>query len=193
MESAFSRAFKGIGAFRFIQEPPPGPEVVAFARVFARFRAKGLVVDLGVLPPGADSTDLLRALRGSIALGLGYEPPQARAALARRLGKVDDIGAFSGPPLGALLFGADGSEPDPDWIETTEGAMRLALTLAALGRRRRPLVLTLRGAEAMGRSAHDVLVELARLAPIASFCCFAFYKPAPVPEWHVLSRLAAGR
>jgi hypothetical protein len=45
----------------------------------------------------------------------------------------------------------------------------------------------------MGRSAHDVLVELARLAPIASFCCFAFYKPAPVPEWHVLSRLAAGR
>lgn len=189
MESAFLHAFKGFGAFRFIQEPPPGPDLVAFARVFASFRARGLVVDLGELRKGADSTDLLRSLRESLATGLSYESPQARRALARRLAGLDELGAFRAPPLGKLLFGMDGEEPDPDRIETSEGAMALARTLASLGRRRRPLVLTLRGGEAMGPSAHAVLVDLARLAPIAPFCCFVFYKPEPVPSWHVLSKL----
>ncbi len=189
MEGAFTHAFKGTGAFRFIQEPPPGPGAVAFARIFARFRARGLVADLGTVRAGADATDLLRLLRSSLAEGLSYESPQARAVLAKRLRLIDRAGAFSAAPLGALLLGSDGEEPDPDWTESTEGAMRSALVLASLGRRRRPLVLTMRGCEAVGPSAHAILVELARLAPIASFCCFAFYKPAPVPSWHVLSRL----
>jgi serine/threonine protein kinase len=190
MESAFARAFKGAGAFRFIQEPTPGPGAVAFARVFARFRARGLVADLGTLPAGADATDLLRALRASLAAGLSYEAVQAQSVLARRLGALDSYGAFKAAPLGTLLYGKDGPEPDPEWLESTEGSMRVALCIAALGRRRRPLVLTMRGGEAIGRSAHAILVELARLAPIATFCCFVFYVPARVPSWHVLSKLA---
>jgi serine/threonine protein kinase len=193
MESAFSRAFKGTGAFRFIQEPPPGPEAVPFARIFARFRARGLVADLGTLPKDADATDLLRALRISLATGLSYESPQARAVLAKRLRAVDTAGSLKAAPLGALLLGADAEEPDPEWVESMEGAMRSALAIASLGRRRRPLILTMRGSEAVGPSAHAVLVELARLAPIASFCCFAFYKPSEVPSWHVLSRLTPSR
>ncbi len=189
MESAFTRSFKGTGAFRFIQEPPPGPDAVAFARIFARFRARGLVVDLGNLGPDADATDLLRALRVSLAEGLSYESPQSRAVLAKRLRGLDDVGAFKAAPLGSLLFKEDSPEPDPEWTDSTEGAMKLAVCLAALGRRRRPLVLSFRGAEVLGRSAHAVFVELARLSPIASLCCFAFYEPGPVPEWHVLSRL----
>lgn len=191
MESAFTRSFKGTGAFRFIQEPPPGPDAVAFARIFARFRARGLVVDLGTLSPGLDATDLLRALRASLAQGLSFESPQARAVLAKRLRGLDEAGAFKAGPLGALLFDQDGPEPDPDWTDSMEGAMKIAICLASLGRRRRPLVLSMRGAEALGHSAHAVFVELARLSPIASVCCFAFYKPGPVPEWHVLSRLNA--
>jgi hypothetical protein len=189
MDSAFMRAFKGTGAFRFIQEPQPGPGEVAFARVFARFRARGLVADLGILPKAADTTDLLRLLRQSLAAGLSYETPQARAVLAKRLRSLDSEGALAAAPLGALLFGADGPEADPEWTESMEGALRLATCIAALGRRRRPLVLTMRGGEELGPSAHGLLMELARIAPIASFCCFVFYKPVRVPPWHVLSRL----
>ncbi|MBL8968515.1 MAG: protein kinase [Spirochaetaceae bacterium] len=196
LESAFSRSFKGTGAFRFIQEPPPGPDAAAFARVFARFRAKGLVADLGSLAPtnlggkGADATDFLRALRESLTAGLQAESPASRAVLAKRVKVLDDFGALSAAPLGALLFGADRPEPDPEIAESREGATRIALLVAALARRRRPLVLSLRGGESLGYSAHAILIELARLAPIASFCAFVFYKPAPVPSWHVLSRLA---
>lgn len=190
MESAFSRAFKGGGAFRFIQEPPAGPEAVAFARIFARFRAKGLVADLGSLGKGADATDFLRALRKALALGLEAETPAVRALLAKRVAATDVDGALGGPPLGALLFGADREEPDPETFESTAGAMHVALGIAALGRRRRPLVVTLRGGEQIGPSAHAILVELARLAPIAPVCAFVFYRPGPVPAWHVLSRLS---
>jgi hypothetical protein len=190
MESAFSRAFKGSGAFRFIQEPPPGPDAVVFARIFARFRARGLVVDLGTLPSGADATDLLRSLRMALAESLGYEHPQARRGLAKRLAAVDVAGMFRAAPLGAVLYGEDGHEPDPDWVESMEGSMSAARCIAALARRRKPLVLTLRGGEALGRTSHAILMELARLAPIASLCCFAFSKKGPVPSWHVLSRLS---
>lgn len=197
LESAFSRSFKGTGAFRFIQEPPPGPDAAAFARVFARFRAKGLVADLGSLAPtslggkGADATDFLRALRLSLAAGIQAESPAARAVLAKRVKALDDFGALSSAPLGAVLFGADSPEPDPEIAESREGTTRIALLVAALARRRRPLVLSLRGGESLGYSSHAILIELARLAPIASFCVFVFYKPAPVPSWHVLSRLAS--
>jgi serine/threonine protein kinase len=190
MESAFSRAFRGTGAFRFIQEPPAGPEAVAFARIFARFRAKGLVADLGSLAKGADATDFLRALRKALAQGLEAETPAVRALLAKRVAATDVDGALGGSPLGALLFGADREEPDPETFESTAGAMHVALGLAALGRRRRPLVITLRGGEQIGPSAHAILVELARLAPTAPVCVFVFYKPGQVPAWHVLSRLS---
>jgi hypothetical protein len=65
-----------------------------------------------------------------------------------------------------------------------------ALALAALGRRKRPLVLTLRGAEAMGPTAHAVLVELAKISSALPVCGFIFFKPAKVENWHVLSQLA---
>jgi hypothetical protein len=190
MESAFARTFKGNGAFRFIEEPPPGPDALAFARIFARFRARGLVVDLGSLREQADATDLLRALRKELAAGIAAESPNARTMLAKRLALADAMGAFHAAPLGAVLFGSDGVEPDPEWTESMEGAMACARALVLLGRRRKPLVITLRGGEAVGPSAHAILVELARLAPLGSFCCFVFYRPAAVPQWHVLSRLS---
>jgi serine/threonine protein kinase len=190
MESAFSRAFKGRGAFRFIQEPLAGPEAVVFARIFARFRATGLVADLGSLGKNADATDLLRALRKALAKGLEPEAPAVRRLLAKRMAAADLDRALSGSPLGALLLGADSEEPDPETFESRAGAMRVAQSLAALGRRRRPLVITLRGGELIGPTAHAILVELARLAPLSPLCVFAFYRPGPVPKWHVLSQLS---
>ncbi|HRY54424.1 MAG TPA: protein kinase [Spirochaetia bacterium] len=192
IESAFARSRRGTGSFRFIQEPPPGPAAACFARAFAQLREEGLVLDLGAFAAGSDATDLLRALRASIAKALAADSPRSRAVLARRLLSLDAEGALLAGPLGSLLAGKDAEEPDPDYVESGEGARRAALALASLGRRRRPLVLTLRGGEGLGRSAHEILIELARLAPIASFCAFVFYRPAPVPPWHVLARLGPG-
>jgi serine/threonine protein kinase len=189
MEDAFRRSFRGRGAFRFIQEPPPGRAAAAFAAAFAGFARSGLVVDARDLPRRADATDLLRALRPAIRAALEGESRASLALLARRLAASDPGRAFGAAPLGELLYGEDSEEPDPELVEAPDYSARLARALAALGRRKRPLVLAIRGAEGIGPSTHAILVELARLAPELPLCGFAFFKPGEVEPWHVLSRL----
>jgi hypothetical protein len=191
MERAFRNAFRGMGAVRFIQEPPPGATASAFAAAFARFKAKGLVVDARALPAKADVTDLLRALRPAVLAALEEEPPSSLRILAKRVARFDEDGAMDAAPLGALLRGFDREEPDPEIVESPAGAARLARALAALGRRKRPLVLTLRGAESMGPTAHAVIIELAKISPALPVCGFIFFKPEKVESWHVLSQLTS--
>ena len=190
LEAAFTRAGHGRGAFRFIQEPEAPQVAAALGRAFGRFKEEAFFVDGAAFGPGADATDLLRHVRGPLARALAGEAPKTRRLLSRRISGLGGDVVMAAAPLGTALLGFDLPEPDPDFLETPEGATLVASTLLAFGRRTRPLVMVFRGGELIGPSIHRILLELARRAPLAPLCCFVFFgREAKVPAWHVLSKL----
>ncbi|MEI6873511.1 MAG: protein kinase [Spirochaetota bacterium] len=190
METAFAKARRGRGTFRFIQEPNSGLVAAALGRAITRFKADGLVLDAGAFKNEADTTDLLRMLRAPLAKTLGGEGLRSMRLLAKRLSTSGGEGLWAASPLGTALYGYDRPEPDPDFIDTPEGAIQIAKSLLVFGRRTRPLVLVFRNGESVAGSAHRVLLEFARLAPLAPLCCFVFFlKGSPVASWHALAHL----
>ena len=197
MAQAFRNAFRGRGTFRFIQEPQNSSVAGLFAELFSRFRYEGFFVDAGFPKPGLtaapmDVTDFIRATRGAVARALLGEPPGSVRYLRRKVAAADTIGAFRAPPLDRVLFGKPGEEPDPNAVETPEGAASIAKSLLALGRRNRPLVFVFRGGEWVDHPLHDLLIQFARGVASSPVCCFIFYRSAKVEPWHVLSRVLTG-
>jgi hypothetical protein len=189
-EADLAKARNGRGSFRFIEEPRDVGITAALARCILRLRSEALVLDAGAIKKGADTTDLLRMIRGPLAKGLGGENSRTKSLLARRLSSSGGEQFWAASPVGALLYGSDLPEPDPDFVDGVEGAIQIARTLAVFGRRTKPLVLVMRNGEAPALSAHRTLLELARIAPGFPFCCFVFFdKDAEVPSWHALSKL----
>jgi hypothetical protein len=190
LESAFGRAKHGRGTFRFVQEPTYGPVAAALGRAIARFRADSFVLDTGAFPKQADATDFLRMVRLPLARVLGGENVRTQRMLSKRLSKTGGELVWAAAPLGTVLYGMDRPEPDPDFIDSAEGAELISRALLAFGRRTKPIVLIFRGSEHVGPSAHRILLELARIAPLSPVCCFVFFRRGTdVPEWHVLSGL----
>jgi hypothetical protein len=190
MSADFRRAMRGKGAFRFIQEPEPGLSAVVLSRALQTFADEALYLDIGHIEAGADAEDLLRAIRIALlhALRSGHEP-ESKAGIGRFRRRVLLAGGerlMGGPPLGSLLFGAD--RPEPGEAAIAAASATVAAAVAAFGRRRKPVVLVIRGCEMAGRSAHALLLDLARVGE-KPLCVFGFFKRATVPGWHVLSRL----
>jgi hypothetical protein len=190
IEGAFSRALRGKGTFRFIQEPRSGTVAAALGRAIIRFRANAFVLDTEAFRKQADATDVLRMLRVPLARILRGETIRTAKLLSKRLSTSGGESVWAAPPLGTPLYGYEWPEPEPDFLDSAEGAELIAKSLLVFGRRSKPLVILFRNGELVGPSAHRIFMELARLAPLFPFCGFVFFsKGEPVPEWHVLARL----
>jgi len=189
LEEALARAGHGRGTFRFVEEPS-GEVAAALGRAIIRFRDEALVLDLGAFPEGADATDFLRLLRKPLARAMSGESRKTLRLFGKRLEASGGETVLAAPPLGNALFGLDRPEPDPDFLDTGEGAVLVARSVLGFGRRTRPLMLFCRDGGTIGKSAHRILLELAALSPFAPFCCVVFFTGGrEAPEWHVLSKL----
>lgn len=118
----------------------------------------------------------------------------------RPTARVVDIGILpEGATLEAVLEALErsirapeldfGLAPSGKKRSTTRLAARSAKALAALADRNRPLVIVARGAESVSRSAHRLILELARIAPGVPLCAFFFFDAGKAPSWHVLAAL----
>ncbi|HUX38489.1 MAG TPA: protein kinase [Rectinemataceae bacterium] len=189
LEEAVKRAKHGRGTFRFIEEPQ-GPTAAALGRAILRLREEALVLDLRAFPEKADATDLLRMFRRPLAASLGDVRPSTLRLMSKRLAEGGGDAILAASPLGALLYGNDRPEPDPDFLETEEGSRLAAQSILGFGRRSKPLLVLCRGGESVGLSAHRLLMELAELSPFAPVCFVVFFgRGRETPAWHILSKL----
>ncbi len=189
LEEMLARAKHGRGTFSFVEEPA-GEAAAALGRAIGRFRDEAIVTDMKDFPEGADATDFLRMFRSPLSASLAAMDQRTLRLLGKRLMAVEGESLLGMAPIGSLLFGIDRPEPDPAFLATLEGAATLAKSIICFGRRSMPLVVFCRAGELAGRTAHDIMMELAARSPFAPFCCVVFFRrDAKVPAWHSLSKL----
>lgn len=189
LEESLARSKHGRGTFSYVEEPY-GIAAAALGRAISRFRDESVVVDMKAFPVDADATDFLRLFRAPAARVLSAAEPRTLRLLGRRLRAAGGEDLLAASPLGAMLYGRDLPEPDPDYIATREGAKLIASSIVGFGRRTSPLVLFCRAGESVGPSAHGIMTELAALAPFTPFVGIIFFRrDAKVPGWHSLSKL----
>lgn len=177
----FMRSKKGIGDFRFIQEPEDSESQERLNRVLQSLAQEAFFIDGGSLCGAqmADVKSFFYTIRRALELPLSQETLRSR----RRFGSlIDTAGArpfFSTGTMGNLLFGDRKSEeaPPAPYGKDTYDALIEALT--CFGRKKRPQVIIVRGGECIGSDLSEYLIEFARTIRHKSVCVFIFGREFP--------------
>ena len=193
LTSLFKNASRGHGSFRFIENPGSGRPAELMANAVDAMRSSAFVVDLGALPRGIELQALLAILRTALALAVLDAGKRRRGILARRLSSADTTGILRAAPLGFVLEGENAAAPliqDEDLDENIDAAVRALFSFAG---KKRPLIILAHGTEAVGPTAHQFFLKLAKASVSSPVCAFMFFFPGEVESWHVLSALKAPR
>lgn len=185
------RANKGKGIFRYIQEPQ-SPELNAeLFHSLESLRKECLYIHLGSCARfgKATSSEFFDLLRHAIARELSRENPKFLKSFAKRISEVDTFGVFKSAPLGRLLYGVDAKETKASLVKTKECRESIVISLAGLARKKRPLVLVIRGGEHISKDLHAFFSDLARGIHEQPICVLVFFEHAEVESWHALATL----
>ena len=180
VEFSIQRARKGKGSFRYIQEPDSG---YAYSGMFNSLESLGkdaLFLNIGSCAKygTADISDFIKMLRNGITRGLSNESEKSAAYLKRTVGRQDEFGLFGKTPARNL----------PDDKERLN--MSIVHSVRALGRRKKPLVIVVRGGERIQKNLHELLTILARDIETSPVCVVVFFERIQFPVWHALSLLS---
>ncbi len=177
----FTRSKKGIGDFRFIQEPRDTGSQERLNRVLLSLAQESFFIDAGSLcgAQKADVGSFFAAIQGALEKPLIQEPPRARRRFGSLISLAGGRSFFRTAPLGSLLFG-DGAPkegPPETFGKTTSDGLIEALT--CFGRKKRPQVIVARGSECIGADLSEFLIEFARKIRHKSVCVFIFGREFP--------------
>ncbi len=171
------RARGAKGDLRFIEEPDTAEALDKLDALFASLSESALYVDVGSMLRfgAADVTDFLRAYRQALARALKNESRRSLFRFGRLAERLGVRGLFGAYPLGALVYGEDGEEALAE--KSDYAAIIEAITV--FGRRRRPLMLVVRGGECLQPSLTEFFVRMVPVASVKPVCLFVFGEDFP--------------
>lgn len=159
--AAATGAREGHGIVKFIEDPGANDPGGQIMAAIQSLHEFSLVIDLGLLGGNMDPGELL--------------------------GKLDAL--LPQPGLGE----SESTEPESKEPESQESmarvASQVAVAVSARASRERPLIIIGRGTERVSRSFHQLILELARIAPATPLCAFFFFDADSIPPWHILADL----
>ncbi|OHD82830.1 MAG: hypothetical protein A3J97_08890 [Spirochaetes bacterium RIFOXYC1_FULL_54_7] len=110
--------------------------------------------------------------------------------------RVVDLGMLRGNiSLGKLIKTLEYLIPDlalkePESKESeVKLASRVAKAVAACANRDKPIILVAWDTESVARSAHQLILQLATIAPGIPVCAFLFFKTGRTRPWHILANI----
>ena len=177
----FMRSKKGIGDFRFIQEPEDSESQGRLNRVLQSLAQEAFFIDGGSLcgAQEADVKSFFYTIQRALELPLSQETLRSR----RRFGSlIDTAGArrfFSTGTIGDLLFGDRKSEEGPPETFGNDRYDVLIEALTCFARKKKPQVIVIRGSECIGSELSEYLIEFARKIRHKSVCIFIFGREFP--------------
>ncbi len=185
LRSSVQRARGALGDLRFIEEPDTRTALDQLDSLFASLSESALYVEVGsMLRFGtADVTDFLRAYRQALARALRNESKRSLLRFGRLAEQLGVRRHFEAYPLGTLFYGKDGEEMPVERVDYA--AIIEAITV--FGRRRRPLLLVVRGGECMNPSLTEFFVRMVPVVSTKPVCLFVFGEEFPA-ELNVESR-----
>lgn len=154
-----TRAKDGHGIVKFIEDPGANDPGGQINTAIQSLHEFSLVIDLGLL--GGDT------------------------ALGELLEKLNAVLPEPGLKESELME-ADSKEADSK-ESMVRCASRVAVAVSAYADRERPLILIGRGTEGITQSVHQLILELARIAPATPLCAFFFFNATSIPPWHILA------
>jgi len=180
LEFSIKRARNGKGSFRYIQEPDSG---YANSHMFNSLESLGkdsLFLNIGTCAKYgvADISDFIKMLRNGMTRGLTGEGVKSGTYLKRMVAKQDVFGLFAKSPARNL----------PDDRERL--TLSIARSACALGRRKKPLVIVVRGGERISKNVHELFSVLAREIENSPVCVIVFFERVQFPSWHALNLLS---
>jgi hypothetical protein len=189
LRSSVQRARGAKGNVRFIEEPDTAEALDQLDSLFASLSEAALYVDVGSMLRfgAADVTDFLRAYRQALARALRHESRRSLFRFGRLAERLGVRGLFGAYPLGALVYGEDGEETPAK--EADYPAIIEAITV--FGRRRRPLLLVVRGCECLQPALTDFFVRMVPVASVKPVCLFVFGEDFP-EDLKAAARKSAG-
>lgn len=189
LEYSIKRAKKGIGCFRYIQEPTQYNLSVRLFHLLETLKDFCLFVNLGTYARHgqADTNMFLTMLRHGLTRELSKESQKSLSYLARQVKKEDSLGAFSSPPLGSLLYGKNNKEIQKEFLHRAEYQTSIIRSLFAFSRKKKPLVLVMRGGESIQQDLNYFLNSISSLILDVPVCIFVFFDHTTFPPWHTLS------
>jgi Protein kinase domain. len=185
-------ASRGKGSFRYIQEPESGYASTSFYESLERLSESTLYVNVGSCARygTASVDDFLAMLMKAIAAALAKESRASVLRFAKKVSISDRFGRFRNAPLGRVLYGAAEIEPAVP-IPTDEGTLQsVADSICAFARKKKPLVLVVRGGERISRELQNFFTVLTRTVPMHPVCVVIFFDHIAFESWHTLSLLS---
>lgn len=177
LERSARRARNGKGDLRFVEEPDTAEAGDRVDALLAELAKEALVVDIGSMLRfgAADLIDFLRAYRQALARALAAESYRSLRRFGRLVDTLGLRGFFGGYPLGRLIYGEDGDEEAPSLLDHE----RIIRAMTSFGRRRRPLVLVVRGGECVQQDLTDFFLSMAPVLKTRPACLFVFGEDFP--------------
>ncbi len=192
IEVSIKRAQKGKGCFRYIQEPPSAVLTADLFNSLETLKNESLYVNLGSCARygKAGIIDFAIMLRQGLAKALPGETRNALLYLAHLVAKQDTFGVFKSYPVGRVLYGRDAEIIKEHILRTKKCQKSIVSSLLAFSRKKKPLVLVIRGGESIQKDLHQLLTQIAGGIHNAPVCVFVFYEHKRIEPWHALSTIS---
>jgi len=177
LSGAVRRARGSRGAVHYLGESDFKETTKLVESLFADLHKESVYLDLGsFLGFGkAGVQDFLNALRVALSASVSTEKPYSLSRFARMVDRHGAKAFFGSAPLGRILYGKDEVEiaaADSDWDS-------IIRAMAVFGRKKRPLVLVIRGGECFKPELIEFFNKAVPILKDKPVCLFLFRKDFP--------------
>jgi serine/threonine protein kinase len=185
------KARRGKGQLTYIYEPSLDVIQAAFVHLLETLNKNFMYISIEATTNlvGINIVVFLRLLRNGISLALRGETKNAIKRLSRLVAREDVFGVFKSAPLGHIFYGIDKNEITGVQINSLECQESIVRSLLSLGRKKRPLVIVLRGGEKIRKELHELFMLIAKKIGKGPACMFIFFENTDCKPWQEISYL----